>query len=296
MNGRLQGMIGKIITPVVKKRFSRDERNFYNTLSNGIDENLLYVISWLKTHEAHELLEYDDEDEFDEAFAATALHAELNSRIQKNTLNGIKPLSKFYKVGSRLGHNQLRRPQIYTPEDKEALSILTQYVGDTIYSVNVDSCLNVKDILMAGAVGAIALSSLSQTILESPYKVTPRSGATVDTRCTMITTTEYGRAVNTGLLQAYVNDGCYKIDIVTAGDDNVCDECIEIEKNNPYTIEEAMGLLPVHANCRCSFSRASYDLVDPDLMAGFVVNMTDNDYNLNDTSSPTGDFDFSWNQ
>lgn len=289
-------MIGKIITPMVKKRFSRDERNFYNTLSNGIDENLLYVISWLKTHEAHELLEYEDEDEFDEAFAATALHAELNSRIQKNTLNGIKPLSKFYKVGSRLGHNQLRRPQIYTPEDKEALSILTQYVGDTIYSVNVDSCLNVKDILMAGAVGAIALSSLSQTILESPYKVTPRSGATVDTRCTMITTTEYGRAVNTGLLQAYVNDGCYKVDIVTAGDDNVCDECIEIEKNNPYTIEEAMGLLPVHSRCRCSFSRANYELVDPDLMAGFVVNMTDNDYNLNDTSSPTGDFDFSWNQ
>lgn len=285
-------MIGKIITPMVKKRFSRDERNFYNTLSNGIDENLLYVISWLKTHEAHELLEYEDEDEFDEAFAATALHAELNSRIQKNTLNGIKPLSKFYKVGSRLGHNQLRRPQIYTPEDKEALSILTQYVGDTIYSVNVDSCLNVKDILMAGAVGAIALSSLSQTILESPYKVTPRSGATVDTRCTMITTTEYGRAVNTGLLQAYVNDGCYKVDIVTAGDDHVCDDCIEIEKNNPYTIEEAMGLLPVHPDCRCSISSGNHDLVDPELMEGFVVNMTDNDYNISDTNSPSGDFGF----
>lgn len=285
-------MIGKIITPMVKKRFSRDERNFYNTLSNGVDENLLYVISWLKTHEAQELLDSEDEDEFDEVFMDTVLHAELNNRIQKNTLNGIKPLSKFYKVGSRLGHNQLRMPQVYTSEDKEALSILTQYVGDTIYSVNVDSCLNVKDILMAGAMGAIALSSLSKSILESPYKVTPRSGATVDTRCTMITTTEYGRAVNTGLLQAYVNDGCYKVDIVTAGDDNVCDDCLEIESRNPYTIDEAMNLLPVHTRCRCSFSRAGYDLVDPDLMKGFVVNMTDNDYNIHDTSSPSGDFDF----
>ena len=288
-------MIGKIITPVIKKRFSRDERNFYNTLSNGIDENLLYVLSWLKTHEAQELLDSEDEDEFDEAFLDTVLHAELNNRIQKNTLLGIKPLSKFYKVGSRLGHNQLRMPQTYTSEDQEALSILTDYVGDTIYSVNVDSCLNIKDILMAGALGAIALSSLSKKILESPYTVTPRSGATVDTRCTMITTTEYGRAVNTGLLQAYVNDGCYKVDIVTAGDDNVCDDCLEIEKNNPYTIEEAMGLLPVHSRCRCSYSRASHDLIDPELMKGFVVNLTDNDYSLKDTSSPSGDFDFTMN-
>lgn len=285
-------MIGKIITPTLKKRFSRDERNFYNSLSNGIDENLLYAISWLKTHEAQEILEYEDEEEFDEAFAASALHAELNSRIQKNTLNGIKPLSKFYKVGSRLGHNQLRMPQIYTVEDKEALHILTQYVGDTIYNVNVDSCLNIKDILMAGAMGAIALGSLSKEILESPYKVTPRSGATVDTRCTMITTTEYGRAVNTGLLQAYVNDGCYKVDIVTAGDDRVCDDCIELEKNNPYPIEEAMNLLPVHTLCRCSLSASNHDRVDPELMNGFVVNMTDNDYNITDTSSPSGDFGF----
>lgn len=285
-------MIGKIITPTLKKRFSRDERGFYNTLANGIDENLLYVISWLKTHEAHTLLDCDDEEEFDEIFAASALHAELNTRIQKNTLNGIKPLSKFYKVGSRLGHNQLRMPQIYTAEDKEALGILTQYVGDTIYNVNVDSCLNVKDILMAGAIGAIAMGSLSQTILESPYKVTPRSGATVDTRCTMITTTEYGRAVNTGLLQAYVNDGVYKVNIVTAGDDHVCDDCIEIEKNNPYPIEEAMELLPVHPDCRCSISAGNHDRVDPELMEGFVVNMTNNDYTINDTSSPSGDFGF----
>ena len=242
-------MIGKAYTSFDQKSFSRDERNFYNTLSNGIDENLLYVVSWLKTHEAAELLEIEDEDEFDEAFLLSGLHAELNKRIQKNTLTGIKPLSKFYKVGSRLGHNQLHRTQVYTEQDKEALSILNQYVGDTIYSVNVDSCLNMKDILMAGALAGLGIAVLAKDILQSPYKVTPRSGATVDRRCTMITTTEYGRAVNTGLLQSYVNNGVYKVDIVTAGDDRVCDDCLEIEQNNPYTIEEAMGLLPVHANC-----------------------------------------------
>lgn len=285
-------MIGKAYTSFVKKSFSRDERNFYNLLSNGIDENLLYVVSWLKTHEAHTLLECDDEDEFDEIFALSTLHSELNSRIQRNTLNGIQPLSKFYKVGSRLGHNQLRTTQRYTKQDKAALSILNQYVGDTIYNVNVDSCLNVKDILWNGALAGLAISLLAKDILASPYKITPRSGSTVDRRCTMITTTEYGRTVNTGLLQAYVNEGVYKVDIVTAGDDRVCDDCIEIEKNNPYTIEEAMGLLPVHPDCRCSIISGNHDRVDPELMEGFVVNMTDNDYNISDTNSPSGDFGF----
>ena len=288
-------MVGELITPMLKKGFSRDEKSFYNILSNGIDENLLYVLSWLKTHEASELLDAEDEEEFDELFALSNLHAELNNRIQRNTLNGIKPLSRFYKVGSRLAYYDLHREQHYDKRDSEALKILNQYVGDTVYSVNVDSCLGIKDILMMGALGAIALSSIGDNILKSPYTMTKHSGATVDTRCTMIATTEYGRSVNTGLLQAYVNNGVYTVDIKTAGDDRVCDDCLEIENNNPYTIEEAMGLIPVHTSCRCSISRSNYPLIDSELMDGFVVNMTDNNYTINDTTSGSGsDYDFTF--
>lgn len=289
-------MVGELITPILKKGFSRDEKSFYNILSNGIDENLLYVLSWLKTHEASELLDAEDEDEFDELFALSNLHAELNNRIQRNTLNGIKPLSRFYKVGSRLAYYDLHREQHYDKRDREALQILNQYVGDTVYSVNVDSCLGIKDILMMGALGGLALASISDNILKSPYTMTKHSGATVDTRCTMIATTEYGRSVNTGLLQGYVNNGVYTVDIKTAGDDRVCDDCLEIEENNPYTIEEAMGLLPIHPACRCSIRQGNYPLVDPELLDGFVVNMTNNDYTFNDTTSGSGsDYDFSFN-
>ena len=130
-------MVGELVTPMIKRAFSRDERNFYNTLANGIDENILYVLSWLKTYEASELLDADDEDEFDDIFAASGLHDELNKRIQRNTLNGIAPLSRFYKVGSRLAYNQYRQTQRYTPQDAEALEILNQYVGDAIYNGDV---------------------------------------------------------------------------------------------------------------------------------------------------------------
>ena len=172
-------MVGELVTPMIKRAFSRDERNFYNTLANGIDENILYVLSWLKTHEASELLDADDEDEFDDIFAASGLHDELNKRIQRNTLNGIAPLSRFYKVGSRLAYNQYHQTQRYTPQDAEALEILNRYVGDTVYNVNVDSCLGIKDILMMGALTGIGISKLGEKLLQSPYTITPHSAGKI---------------------------------------------------------------------------------------------------------------------
>jgi hypothetical protein len=43
------------------------------------------------------------------------------------------------------------------------------------------------------------------------------------------------------------------VDIFTAGDEFVCDECEEIADEGPYSVDEADDLLPVHPNCRCAF-------------------------------------------
>jgi hypothetical protein len=37
----------------------------------------------------------------------------------------------------------------------------------------------------------------------------------------------------------------------TAEDDLVCDECEEMAAGAPYTLDEIMDLIPLHANCRC---------------------------------------------
>lgn len=42
-------------------------------------------------------------------------------------------------------------------------------------------------------------------------------------------------------------------DVLTAGDDKVCAKCQDISDDGPYTIAEAMDLVPVHVNCRCLF-------------------------------------------
>ena len=273
-------MVGELVTPMIKRAFSRDERNFYNTLANGIDENILYVLSWLKTYEASELLDADD-SKFIGIGNEAPWASSFSNEIGYIDLDCLQNFFDFYKVGSRLAYNQYRQTQRYTPQDAEALEILNQYVGDAIYNVNVDSCLGIKDILMMGALTGIGISKLGEKLLQSPYTITPHSGATVDTRCTMISVTEYGRSVNTGLLQGYVNLGVYYVDIKTAGDDRVCDDCLEIEENNPYSIIEAMSLLPVHPDCRCSVLGGARG-ANMGLPDDFVVDMTDNSITLND--------------
>jgi hypothetical protein len=43
------------------------------------------------------------------------------------------------------------------------------------------------------------------------------------------------------------------VNVLTAGDDDVCVICEGIEEAGPYTIDEARSLIPAHPNCRCAF-------------------------------------------
>jgi hypothetical protein len=43
------------------------------------------------------------------------------------------------------------------------------------------------------------------------------------------------------------------VNVLTAGDDRVCDECDGIAAEGPYDIDKARDLIPAHINCRCAF-------------------------------------------
>jgi hypothetical protein len=48
------------------------------------------------------------------------------------------------------------------------------------------------------------------------------------------------------------------VEVLTAGDDDVCTICQDISESGPYAIADARGLIPAHPNCRCAFVPA-YD-------------------------------------
>jgi len=43
-----------------------------------------------------------------------------------------------------------------------------------------------------------------------------------------------------------------EVALITAGDDEVCEECFELE-GTIYELEDAYGVIPVHPNCRCAW-------------------------------------------
>lgn len=74
-------------------------------------------------------------------------------------------------------------------------------------------------------------------------------------RAEMLARTEIIRAHHQATIQEYRNWGVWGVNVlaemVTAGDNRVCPICESLTLQNPYTLDAAMNLIPVHPQCRC---------------------------------------------
>jgi SPP1 gp7 family putative phage head morphogenesis protein len=75
-------------------------------------------------------------------------------------------------------------------------------------------------------------------------------------RAEILARTEIIRAHHQATIMEYRNWGVWGVNVlaemITAGDDRVCPICEELTLKNPYTLDEAMNLIPVHPQCRCT--------------------------------------------
>ena len=247
-------MIGNELQLPVSKRLSANEVKYANLLSSGIDENIKYTIDWLNTSDGKKLLRLSptDEEDFDEYFFSSSLYDGLNEQFQTNSKNAISPIRSFYQIGSKLGYEQLGRTLPLMESDVKARGIVEDNCDDIVINLNKESGIGIKDILFASLLAGFGTAKINQSILQMPYQPI-RGNVGLLKRCEMIARTEYSRSINTGTLQAYSNVGVTEVDIITTGLSNVCDDCLDLEANNPYTLQEAMRLLPLHPQCACSY-------------------------------------------
>lgn len=59
------------------------------------------------------------------------------------------------------------------------------------------------------------------------------------------------------------------VSVQTAGDDDVCPICEDIEANSPYSIDEARSLIPAHPYCRCAFIPEDEEAVSDSLVVDY---------------------------
>lgn len=76
------------------------------------------------------------------------------------------------------------------------------------------------------------------------------------TRARMLARTEVINAHADATLNTYVEAGLEGVDVVaewlTAND--ACPECVALEQEGPYSIEQARGMIPRHPNCKCAWA------------------------------------------
>lgn len=250
-------MIGSVdYVPLSFKTLSNDEQKYLHLLNNGIDELIQYSIKSLPSKEIEYLFDFNDESEFNDEFKQTTLYSELNKLMKNNANQAVKPLRAFYKIGSKLGYTSInKRPKDLNPYDEEALVILEEYVNKLVINLNESAGIGIRNVLYDSVVNNYPISEIGLNLLNVPNTVVDRFQ--INTHSTMIASTEYSRAINTGALQSFSNSGVKDVNIITTGLPNVCDICIDIEQKNPYTLEEAMRILPVHPRCACSIISAN---------------------------------------
>jgi len=104
--------------------------------------------------------------------------------------------------------------------------------------------------------------SLTQGLQEglSPEAIARGMARDIDeigiTRARTLARTEVIGAHAEGALDEYTAAGVEGVEVQaefsTAGDEQVCPECEDLE-GNVYSIDEARGIIPVHPNCRCAW-------------------------------------------
>lgn len=157
----------------------------------------------------------------------------------------------FYQNSNELTYQSLNVKPILTDNDLLNFVEIRQYNYDLLTNLCDDLDKNFKDIILDGVINGKSVNEIAQEL--EIAGISPLNKHTAQQRAKMIARTEVNSVKNKAILQAYKDNNITWVDIVTMGDMRVCQECLDLESNNPYNINEIDNLLPVHPNCRCIY-------------------------------------------
>ena len=157
----------------------------------------------------------------------------------------------FYQNSNKLTYQSLNVKPILTDNDLLNFVEIRQYNYDLLTNLCDDLDKNFKDIILDGVINGKSVNEIAQEL--EIAGISPLNKHTAQQRAKMIARTEVNSVKNKAILQAYKDNNITWVDIVTMGDMRVCQECLDLESNNPYNINEIDNLLPVHPNCRCIY-------------------------------------------
>ena len=217
-------------------------------LSQNLKKNIKDTITWMDSGE-YIKFELQRNTRLSEFFEETELKETLTRNGETCYRNSEDLIHDIYERGARQGYREIQQDRVFTDRDKTSLNHLLNYDYRLITSVNKDHINNIRDSLITGIIEGKHPFEMAKDIRET-QDLPASNGLSPTARSIMIARTEASRALNTGTINAYRNYGISMVDWVSAGDDSVCEDCAEMENNNPHNIEDIE--MPLHPNCRCT--------------------------------------------
>ena len=242
------------------KKLTSQELDYLTSILLGYDRQLAAVAEFIGTDEYAELM-YMNQRQIDAFFRNSGITQKLDQLIEFNASDSNTFIEEFYRIGAEAGYNDIAQTLAYTIADKEALYRVSRYNFNLVSNANTELRNGIREVIFNAVTEGDGYQTTMRRLMELPLE--PVNGISPQTRAEMIARTEHARAVNTGTLQAYANYGVDQVDIITSHDGLVCDDCLDLEENNPYTLQEVQGLLPAHPNCRCYYVAV---VPEPDLL------------------------------
>ena len=269
-----------------KTKDSINVQEYYNLISNLLDQQLNHSRMWLSSPQAKEYY-YAEMQRQKEILQS--LDMEWEDLLEQTYESVDDLIERVYELGKQKGYNDIKEKLVFTDTDKEALDFVRQYNFHLIRKLSNDLRSSVKKTITQAVATGENPYSLANKIVELGVKPLEGSTLTPKQRAVMIAKTEVSRAQNTGILQSYVNEGYTEVTILTAEDSNVCSLCLDNAylfnkgedkvyhpglKDNVHRISDLdeNSILPLHPNCRCTYLSV-WDSRDTDVEP-YTVNLT----------------------
>lgn len=261
-------------------------QEYYNLISNLLDQQLNHSRMWLSSPHAKEYY-YAEMQRQKEILQS--LDREWDDLLEQTYESVDDLIERVYELGKQKGYNDIKEKLVFTDTDKEALDFVRQYNFHLIKKLSDDLRSSVKNNITQAVATGENPYSLANKIVELGVKPLEGSTLSAKQRAVMIAKTEVSRAQNTGILQSYVNEGYTEVTILTAEDADVCTLCLDNAylfnksedkvyhpglKDNVHRISDLDegSMLPLHPNCRCTYLSVWESKLDT--IENKVINLT----------------------
>lgn len=226
-----------------------EEQEYYYYILLILDGQIDEVKKWLSSYEFQQILEDIEKlplDFFDDFKLKMRVYLQ-----DKFELYLLPLLLGYYVETNNLVYSSFNLEPILTNLDLINFTAIRQHNYNLLTNLCDDLDKNFKDIILDGVIEGKSVDEIAHEL--EIAGISPLNKHTAQQRAKMIARTEVNSIKNKARLQAYKDNGIKYVDIVTMRDNKVCQDCLNAESNNPYTIDEAKGLLPFHPNCRCEY-------------------------------------------